>query len=202
MLSKERKNGKSNKSSPSVTLVEENGCNTWSDGKAILQPMTNGFTRRTWPPTIWSRSMSGKTDPTKRSAHLGLVANGLGQQQWTLTVLKSHLPGKPLRNPRTWTSWQHGLAPRKHTGRKPWTRRSARELTDLSYWLGQQSPSGRNTEDSRESYGAASSIWYTDWRGSKGSSRPTPRISRQKILGSSIASSNVSGLSTVNFSRS
>src|SRR5712671_3802831 len=138
----------------------------------------------------------------KRSAHLGLVENGLGQQRWTLTVQRLHLPGKPLWNPRTRTSWQQGLGPRKHIGRKPWTRRSARELTGLSYWLGQQSPSGRNTEDSHGNCGAASSIWYTDWHGSKGSSRPTPRISRQKILGSSIASSNVSGLFTVNFSRS
>src|SRR5712672_4537659 len=114
-------------------------------------------------------------------------AKGLGQPRWTSTVQTSHLPGKPLRNPRTWTSWQHGLVPRKHTGRKPWTRRSARELTGLSYWLGQQSPSGRNTEGSRESYDAVSSIWYTDWHGSKGRSRHTPWISRQKILGSSIA---------------
>src|SRR5712672_567137 len=150
---------------------------------------------------IWLGSSSGKTRTTLRcNAQPG--AKGLGQPRWTLTVQTSHLPGKPLWNPRTRTSWQHGLAPRKHTGRKPWTRRSARELTGLSYWLGQQSLSGRNTEDSRGSYGAASSIWYTGWHGSKGSSWPTPRTSRQKILGSSIVSSNVSELSTENFSRS
>src|SRR5712671_2496975 len=131
--------------------------------------------------------MSGRTDPTKRSAHLGLVANKLGQQRWTLTVPTSHLPGKPPRNPRTWISWQLGLGPRRHTGRNPWIKRSAFELTGLSYWLGQQSPSGQNTEDSRGSYGADSFIWYTGWHGSKGSSRPTPRILRQKILGNSIA---------------
>src|SRR5712675_1715216 len=117
--SKEKKNGKSNKSSRSVTSAEEKGYNTWSDGRATLWPTTNGFTRRTWPLTISSRSTSGRTDPTKRSAHLGLVENGLGQQRWTLIVRTSHLPGKPLWNPRTRTSWQHGLGPRRHTGRNP-----------------------------------------------------------------------------------
>src|SRR5712672_2789865 len=126
--------------------------------------------------------MSGKTDPTKRFAHLGLVVNGLGQSRWTSTVLTSHLPGKPLRNPRTWTSWQHGLGPRKLTGRKPWIKRSALELTGLSYWLGQRSPSGRNTEGSRGSYGAGSLIWYTDLGTSRVNLRLTPRTSRQRIL--------------------
>src|SRR5712672_2329766 len=126
--------------------------------------------------------MSGKTDPTKRFAHLGLVVKGLGQPCWTSTVLTSHLPGEPQRNPRTWTSWRHGPGPRKHTGRKPWTQRSAVELTGLSYWLGQQSPSGQNTEDSRGSYGADSSTWYTDLGASRVSLRLTPRTSRQRIL--------------------
>src|SRR5712675_2390843 len=128
---------------------------------------------------ISSRSTSGKTDPTKRFAHLGLVVKGLGQPRWTLTVPTSHLPGKPLRNPRTWTSWQLGLGPRRHTGRNPWIKRSAFELTGLSYWLGQRSPSGRNTESSRGSYGAASSIWYTDLGASRVSLRPTQQTSRQ-----------------------
>src|SRR5712675_3469670 len=199
MSSKEKKSGKSNKSSANGTLAEENGYNTWSDGRAILQPTTSGSTRRTWPLKILLGSSSKETKMPRSNARLG--ATGLGQPRWTSTVQKSHLPGKPLWNLRTRTSWQHGLGPREHTGCKPWTQRSALELTGLSYWLGQQSPSRRNTEDSRGSYGAASSIWYTDWHGSKGSSRSTPRISRQKILGSSIAWSNVSGLSTANFSR-
>src|SRR5712671_5535678 len=120
----------------------------------------------------------------KRSAHLGLVENGLGQQRWTLTVQTLHLPGKPLWNPRTRTSWQLGLGPRRHIGRKPWTRRSAYGLMGLSYWLGQQSPSGRNTEDSRGSYGAASSIWYTDLGASRVSLRLTPRTSRHQTSAS------------------
>src|SRR5712671_5072796 len=129
-------------------------------------------------------SSSGKTHMTLRcNAQPG--ARGLGQPRRTLTVQTSHLPGKPLWNPRTRKSWQLGLGPRKHIGRKPWIKRSAHGLTGSSYWLGQQSPSGRNTEDSRGSYGAAFSIWYTDWHGSKGSSRHTLRTSRQKILGSS-----------------
>src|SRR5712671_120163 len=120
----------------------------------------------------------------KRSVHLGLVENGSGQQRWTLTVQTSHLPGKPLRNPRTWTSWQLGLGPRKHTGRNPWIKRSAHGLTGSCYWLGQQSPSGQNTEDSRGSYGAVSSIWYTDLGASRVSLQLTPRTSRQRILAS------------------
>src|SRR5712675_2536388 len=128
--------------------------------------------------------MSRRTDPTKRSAHLGLVVNGLGQQRWTLTVLTSHLPGRPLRNPRTRRSWQLGLEPRRHTGRNLWTKRSARELMGLSYWLGQQSPSGQNMEDSRGNYGAASSTWYTDLGASRVSSRLTPRTSRHRTLAS------------------
>src|SRR5712675_3612572 len=111
-------------------------------------------------------------------------AKGLGQPRWTLIVQTSHLPGKPLWNPRTRTSWQHGLGPRRHTGRKPWTQRSALELTGLSYWLGQQSPLGRNTEDSRESYDAASSTWYTDSDASRVSLRLTPRTSQQRISAS------------------
>src|SRR5712671_284084 len=182
MSSKEKKNGKSNKSSKSVISVEENGYNTWSDGRATLRPTTNGFTRRTWPLTTSSRSTSGRTDPTKRSAHLGLVVIGLGQSRWTSTVPTSHLPGKPLRNPRTWTSWQLGLGPRKHIGRNPWIKRSTRELTGLSYWLGQQSPSGRNTEGSRGSYDEGYLIWYTDLGASRASLRLTLRTSRQRIL--------------------
>src|SRR5712671_7849032 len=109
---------------------------------------------------IWLGSSSERTHMMPRcNAQLG--AKRLGQPRWTLTVLTSHLPGKPLRNPRTWISWQLGLGPRRHTGRNPWTKRSAHELMDSCYWLGQQSPSGQNMEDSRGSYGAASSIWYT-----------------------------------------
>src|SRR5882757_10691341 len=154
--SKERKNGKSNKSSRSVTSVEENDYNTWSDGRATPRPTTNGFTRRTWPPTISSRSTSGRIDPTKRSAHLGLVENGLGQPRWTLTVQTSHLPGKPLWNPRISRPLGHG-----HTGRNPWTKGSAHRLTGLSYWLGQQLPSGQNMESSHGSYSMGSLTWYT-----------------------------------------
>src|SRR5882672_1283344 len=121
---------------------------------------------------IWLGSSSEKTHTMPRcNAQPG--ARGLGQPRWTSTVQTSHHPGKPLWNPRTRTSWQLGLGPRRHTGRKPWTKRSAHGLTGLYYWLGQQSPSGRNTEDSRGSYGAGSSIWYTDWHGSKGSSHVT-----------------------------
>src|SRR5712671_950347 len=126
--------------------------------------------------------MSGRTDPTKRSAHLGLVGNELGQQRWTLIVRTSHRPGKPLWNPRTRTSWQLGLGPRKHTGRNPWIKRSAHESTALSYWLKQQSLSERNTEGSRGSYGAGSLIWYTDLGASRVSLRLIPRTSRQRIL--------------------
>src|SRR5712671_2916823 len=128
--------------------------------------------------------MSERTNPTKRSAHLGLVESGLGQQRWTSIVQRSRHHGKPLWNLRTQKYWQLGLGPRKHTGRKPWTKRSALELMDLSYWLGQQSPSGRNTEDSRRSYGVASSIWYTDLGASRVSLRPTLRTSRHWPLAS------------------
>src|SRR5712672_3798834 len=128
---------------------------------------------------IWLGSSSGRTHTTPQcNAQPG--AKGLGQPRWTLTVQKLHLPGKPLRNLRTRKSWQHGLGPRRHTGRKPWTKGSAHELMGLSYWLGQHSPSGRNTEDSRESYGAASSTWYTDWDASRVSLRPTLRTSRHR----------------------
>src|SRR5712675_2411682 len=132
---------------------------------------------------IWLGSSSGRTHTTPRcNAQPG--AKGLGQPRWTLTVQTSHLPGKPLWNPRTRTSWQLGLGPRRHTGRKPWNKRSAYELTGLSYWLGQQSPSGRNMEDSRGNYDAASSTWYTDLGASRVSLRPTPQTSRQRILAS------------------
>src|SRR5882757_8487366 len=178
--SKEKKNGKSNKSSANGTSAEENGYNTWSDGRATLQPTTSGLTRRTWPPTILLGSSNEETEMPRSNARPG--ATGLGQPRWTLTVQKSHLPGKPLWNPRTRTSWQLGLGPRRHIGRKPWIRRSAHELTGLSYWLGQQSPSGRNMEDSRGSYDADSLIWYTDLGASGGNLRLTPRTSRQRIL--------------------
>src|SRR5712671_3615613 len=130
---------------------------------------------------ILSGSSSEKTQTTPRcNAQPG--ARGLGQPRWTLIVQTSHHPWKSLRNPRTWTSWQLGLGPRRHTGRKPWIKRSAHGLTGLSYWLGQQSPSGRNTEGSRGSYDAGSLIWYTDLGASRASLRLTPRTSRQRIL--------------------
>src|SRR5712671_5585562 len=84
--SKEKKNGKSNKSSANGTSAEENGYSTWSDGRAILQPTTSGSTRRTWPPTILSGSSSEKTGMPRSNARLG--ATELGQPQWTLTVQK------------------------------------------------------------------------------------------------------------------
>src|SRR5712672_2665888 len=174
--SKEKKSGKSNKSSANDTLAEENDYNTWSDGRATLQPTTSGLTRRTWPLTISLGSSSEETGMPRSNARLG--ATGLGQSRWILIVQKSHLPGKPLWNPRRRTSWQLGLGPRKHIGRKPWIKRSARELMGLSYWLGQQSPSGRNTEGSRGSYGAGSLIWYIDLGASRVGLRPTPRTSR------------------------
>src|SRR5712672_3658580 len=125
-------------------------------------------------------SSSKKTGTPRSNARLG--ATGLGQPRWTLTVQKSHLPRKPLWNPRTRKSWQLGLGPRKHTGCNLWTRRSAHELMGSCYWLRQQSPSGQNMEDSRGSYGAASSTWYTDLGASGVSLWPTPRTSRQRIL--------------------
>src|SRR5882757_7454907 len=132
---------------------------------------------------ILSGSSSERTQTTLRcNAQPG--AKGLGQPRWTLTVQTSHLPGKPLWNPRTRTSWQLGLGPRRHTGRNLWTRRSAHELMGSCYWLGQQLPSGQNMEDSRGSYGAASSIWYTDLGASRVSLRPTPRTSRHRTLAS------------------
>src|SRR5712671_5047053 len=176
--SKEKKSGKLNKSSANGTSAEENGYSTWSDGRAILQPTTSGSTRRTWPPTILLGSSSEETEMLRSNARLG--ATGLGQPRWTSIVQKSHLPGKPLWNPRTRTSWQHGLGPRKHTGRKPWIKRSALELMGLSYWLGQRSPLGRNTEDSHGSYDAASSTWYTDLGASRVSLQLTPRTSRHQ----------------------
>src|SRR5712671_6588798 len=149
---------------------------------------------------ILSGSSSERTQTTLQcNAQPG--ARGLGQPRWTLIVQTSHHPGKPLWNPRTRTSWQLGLGPRRHTGRKPWIKRSALELTDLSYWLGQQSPLGRNTEDSRGSYGTVSSIWYTDLGASRVSLRLTPRTSRQRILANWTPWSNVSGSSTANCNR-
>src|SRR5712671_669993 len=119
--------------------------------------------------------MSGRTDLTKRSAHLRLVVNGLGQPQWTSTVQKSHHPGKPLWN--LWTSRPLG---RGHIGRNPWTQRSAHGLMGSYYWLGQQSPSGQNMEDSCGNYSVASSIWYTNLGTSRVSLWPTPRTSRHR----------------------
>src|SRR5712671_1628049 len=111
--------------------------------------------------------MSGKTDSTKKSAHLGLVVNGLGQLRWTLTVQTSHHLGKHLWNPRIFRPLGRG-----HTGRIPWTRRSVHELTGLCYWLGQQSPSGQKTASSHESYDMGSLTWYTDLGASRVSLRP------------------------------
>src|SRR5712671_1835826 len=149
---------------------------------------------------IWLGSSSGKTHTTPRcNARPG--AKELGQPRWTLIVQTSHLPGKPLWNPRTRISWQLGLGPRRHTGRNPWTRRSAHELTGSCYWLGQQSPSGQNTASSRGNYGAGSSIWYTDLGASRVSLRLTPRTSRQRILANWTPWSNVSGSSTANCNR-
>src|SRR5712671_4158174 len=118
--------------------------------------------------------MSRRTEKPRR--HTQPRANGLGQPQWTLTVQISHHPGKPLWNPRI--SWPLG---RGHTGRNPWTKGSAHGLTGLSYWLGQHSPSGRNTESSRRSYGTGSLIWYTNLGASGVSLRPTPWTSRHRI---------------------
>src|SRR5712672_3805472 len=144
--SKEKRSGKLNKSSANGTSAEENGYNTWSDGRATLQPTTSGSTRRTWPPTILLGSSSGKTERPQRNARLGAIESG--RPRWTLIVQTSHLPGKPLRNPRTRKAWQLGLEPRKHTGHNLWTRRSTHKLMGSCYWLGQQSPSEQNTEDS------------------------------------------------------
>src|SRR5712671_3633130 len=115
----------------------------------------------------------------KRTAHLGLVVNGLGQPRWTLTVQISHHPGKPLWNPQISRPLGRG-----HTGCIPWTKRSAHGLTGLSYWLGQRSPLGRNTEDSCGSYGAASSIWYTDLGTSRVSLWPTLWTLQHRTLAS------------------
>src|SRR5712671_3296038 len=120
-------------------------------------------------------SSSGKIEKPRRHAQPG--ANGLGQPRWTLTVQTSHHPGKPLWNPRI--SWPLGHG---HTGRIPWTKRSAHGLMGSCYWLGQQSPSGRNTESSRESYSTGSLIWYTDLGASRVSLRPTLRTSQHQIL--------------------
>src|SRR5712672_4398965 len=127
--------------------------------------------------------MSGRTHTMPR-CHAQPGAKGLGQPWWTLIVQKSHLPGKPLRNPRTRASWRHGLGPRRHTGRNPWTKRSAHELMDLSYWLGQRSPLERNTEDSCGSYGTASSTWYTDLGASRVSLQLTLWTSRHQTSAS------------------
>src|SRR5712675_390428 len=127
---------------------------------------------------ILSGSSSERTQTTLQcNAQLG--AKGLGQPRWTLTVQTSHHPGKPLWNPRISRPLGRG-----HTGRNPWTRRSAHELMGSCYWLGQQSPSGQNMEDSRGNYGAASSIWYTDLGASREGLRPTPRTSRHRTLAS------------------
>src|SRR5882672_12307422 len=122
-------------------------------------------------------SSSGRTQ-TMPWRHAQPGAKGLGQPQWTLTVQISHHLGKPLWNPRISRPLGRG-----HIGRILWTRKSAHGLTGSCYWLGQQSPSGRNTASSRGSYGAGSSTWYTDWRGSKGSLRLTPRTLWQGTSG-------------------
>src|SRR5712671_923310 len=121
-------------------------------------------------------SSSGKTHTMPRcNAQPG--AKGLGQPRWTLIVQTSHHPGKPL-----WNLWISRPLGRGHIGRIPWTRRSAHGLMGSCYWLGQQSPSGRNTEDSRGSYGADSLIWYTDLGASRESLRPTLQTSRHRTL--------------------
>src|SRR5712671_6713657 len=125
---------------------------------------------------IWLGSSSGRTHTTPWcNAQPG--AKRLGQPRWTLTVQTLHLPRKPLWNP--WISRPLGCG---HTGCNLWTKGSALRLTDLSYWLGQHSPSGRNTEDSRGSYGAGSLIWYTDLGASRESLRPTLQTSRHRTL--------------------
>src|SRR5712675_1060504 len=123
---------------------------------------------------ISSGSLSGRTHTTPR-CHAQPGARGLGQPWWTLTVQTSHLPRKPLWNPRISQPLGHG-----HIGRILWTRKSALGLTGLSYWLGQHSPSGRNTEGSRGSYSVGSLIWYTDLGASRVSLRPTPQTSRHR----------------------
>src|SRR5882757_144060 len=105
-------------------------------------------------------------------------AKGLGQPRWTLTVQTSHHLGKPLWNPRISRPLRRG-----HTGCNPWTKGSAHGLMGSCYWLGQQSPSGQNTESSRGSYGTGSLTWYTGWHGSKGSLWLTPRTLRQRTSG-------------------
>src|SRR5712671_6202084 len=120
--------------------------------------------------------MSGKTHTTPR-CNTQPGARRLGQPRWTLIVQTSHRPGKPLWNPRISRPLGRG-----HTGRTPWTKRSAHELTGSYYWLGQQSPSGQNTEGSHGSYSVGSLIWYTDLGASQASLRLTPRTSRQWTL--------------------
>src|SRR5712672_3289223 len=115
--------------------------------------------------------MSGRTEKPRHHAQPG--ARKLGQPWWTLTVQTSHHPRKPL-----WNLWISRPLGRGHTGHNPWTRRSAHGLTGSCYWLGQQSPSGRNTESSCGSYGAGSLIWYTDLGASRVSLWPTPQTSR------------------------
>src|SRR5712671_1813004 len=123
-------------------------------------------------------SSSRRTHTTLRcNAQPG--ARGLGQPRWTLIVQTSHHPGKPLWNPRISQPLGRG-----HIGRTPWTKRSAHGLTGSYYWLGQQSPSGRNTESSRGSYGAGSLIWYTDLGASRVSLWPTPQTLRHRTLAS------------------
>src|SRR5712671_2893787 len=123
---------------------------------------------------ILSGSTSGRTHTTPQ-CHAQPGAKGLGQLQWTLTVLTSHHPGKPLWNPQISRPLGRG-----HIGRNLWTKRSALGLTGSSYWLGRHSPSGRNTEGSRGSYDTGSLIWYTDLGASRVSLRPTPRTSRHR----------------------
>src|SRR5712671_2313609 len=118
---------------------------------------------------IWLGSSSGRTHTTSR-CHAQPGAKGLGQPWWTLIVQTSHHPGRPL-----WNLQISRPLGRGHIGRILWTRKSAHGLMGSYYWLGQQLPSGRNMEDSRGSYGAASSTWYTDLGASRVSLRPTPR---------------------------
>src|SRR5712671_898042 len=122
--------------------------------------------------------MSRRTHMTPR-CHAQPGARGLGQPRWTLIVLTSHLPRKPLWNLRISRPLGCG-----HTGHNPWTKGSAHRLTGLSYWLGQQSPSGRNMEDSHGSYDADSLIWYTDLGASRVNLQLTLWTSRHRTSAS------------------
>src|SRR5712672_935803 len=135
---------------------------------------TPGWTKRTYTPR---NLLTNTTSPSgKRTSNGG--RNAEESWLWTLTARNWHPLRKVLLNLRTFR--QLGLWPR-NIGRTPWTKRRGRGLMGLSYWLGQQSPSGQNMEGSRGSYAADSLIWCTNLDGSLGSLRLTPWISWQKI---------------------